>query len=135
MVLSLLRILPEEFARGLACLVGWLLSEVLRSRRRIMEQNLEIAFGDTLSQEETMHICQQAWINLILTGVEVLRCPRHQDRYLDMLTVEGEDHLSESLSTGRGVVFIAPHTGNWEVAGAYLAKRAPFAVRIVSMFR
>lgn len=123
-----LQILPEEFARGLACLVGWFLSEILRSRRRIIEQNLQIAFGDRLTHEEVVHIRQQSWINLILTGMEMLRFPRHKERYLDMLSVVGFDEIATSLSAGHGVIFVSAHMGNWEIAASYLAQQAPFAV-------
>ena len=126
--LRLLWILPEEFIRGLACLIGWALSGLLRSRRRIMEENLRIAFGPDLERDRMIHICQQAWMNIVLTVMEALRFPKWGERYLAEIHVEGIEHAERSVSAGRGVVAVVPHLGNWEIAGAWCARRFPFAV-------
>lgn len=36
-------------------------------------------------------------------------------------SVEGREHLEQSIASGRGVVLTLPHSGNWDVAGAWLA--------------
>lgn len=36
---------------------------------------------------------------------------------------EGIDHLDESLATGRGVVVVLPHSGNWDMAGLWFVRR------------
>jgi len=41
---------------------------------------------------------------------------------LDSLTVVGSDHLLEPLSRGAGVLAIAPHSGNWDLTGAFAAR-------------
>lgn len=38
-------------------------------------------------------------------------------------SVEGEHFLQESLASGRGVVLTLPHSGNWDLAGWYLAQQ------------
>lgn len=126
--LRLLWILPESLVRGLACLIGWALSGFLSSRRRIMEENIRIAFGPKVDHDEMVHICQQAWINVVLTAVEVLRFPRWGERYMAETAIEGIEHIERSVSVGRGVIFVAPHLGNWEIGGACLARLFPFAV-------
>ena len=35
---------------------------------------------------------------------------------------EGEENIVEPLASGRGVVLALPHSGNWDQAGAWLAK-------------
>ncbi len=35
-------------------------------------------------------------------------------------TVEGEDLLRQALSSGKGLIVLGPHIGNWELAGRYL---------------
>ncbi|MFH1742189.1 MAG: lysophospholipid acyltransferase family protein [bacterium] len=128
LILRLIWILPEDFMRGLACLIGWALAGLLRSRRRIMEENLRIAFGTDLNHDRMIHICQQAWMNLILTAMEVLRFPRWGERYLAEIHAEGVEHAERSVSAGRGMVAVVPHLGNWEIGGAWFARRFPFAV-------
>lgn len=34
----------------------------------------------------------------------------------------GREHLDEALARGRGVVFVLPHSGNWDMAGVWLVQ-------------
>src|SRR6185295_16202759 len=48
------------------------------------------------------------------------------------LTVEGEEHWREAMSSGRGVVLMSAHIGSWEIAprfGASVEKRRIHVVR------
>ncbi len=36
--------------------------------------------------------------------------------------VVGQDHVDAALAAGRGVVMALPHSGNWDIAGAWLAQ-------------
>ena len=38
------------------------------------------------------------------------------------IVVEGLEHLEAALSRGRGVVFVLPHSGNWDMAGTWLVQ-------------
>lgn len=38
-------------------------------------------------------------------------------------TLEGVEHLNSALAAGRGVVVVLPHTGNWDMAGLWFARR------------
>jgi Kdo2-lipid IVA lauroyltransferase/acyltransferase len=42
--------------------------------------------------------------------------------------VQGEPHLNQALSQGRGVILAVPHYGNWELLIAYMAARGPFSL-------
>lgn len=35
----------------------------------------------------------------------------------------GKDHLEASINSGKGVVLVLPHTGNWDMAGMFLTSR------------
>ncbi|GGY79112.1 lysophospholipid acyltransferase family protein [Marinobacter zhanjiangensis] len=41
--------------------------------------------------------------------------------------VEGLDLIDEALASGRGVVLLAPHLGNWELVGVYFSSRYQMA--------
>jgi phosphatidylinositol dimannoside acyltransferase len=36
--------------------------------------------------------------------------------------MEGREHLDRALAVGRGVVVVLPHSGNWDMAGLWLAR-------------
>ena len=37
---------------------------------------------------------------------------------LDRIAVEGLDHVKAAQASGRGMIYVLPHIGNWEVAGS-----------------
>ncbi|MGQ0776689.1 MAG: phosphatidylinositol mannoside acyltransferase [Pseudonocardiales bacterium] len=42
--------------------------------------------------------------------------------------MEGVEHLNAALATGRGVVAVLPHSGNWDIAGLWFVRRhGPFS--------
>jgi lauroyl/myristoyl acyltransferase len=48
------------------------------------------------------------------------------DRFDD--PAEGVDHLDEALASGRGVVVVLPHSGNWDMAGLWFVRHhGPFS--------
>lgn len=38
------------------------------------------------------------------------------------IAVQGREHLDAALARGRGVVFVLPHSGNWDMAGTWLVQ-------------
>ncbi|MBV8160397.1 MAG: phosphatidylinositol mannoside acyltransferase [Acidimicrobiia bacterium] len=38
---------------------------------------------------------------------------------------EGVEHVHDAREKGNGVIIAMPHTGNWDLAGAWLARRVP----------
>ncbi|MCP5162594.1 MAG: lysophospholipid acyltransferase family protein [Hahellaceae bacterium] len=50
------------------------------------------------------------------------------DKSLDLVVdVEGEHFLQQAQAEGRGVLFLGPHLGNWELTGLYLSTRFKMA--------
>lgn len=37
--------------------------------------------------------------------------------------IEGKENLENAINSGKGVILVLPHTGNWDMAGMYLANR------------
>ena len=38
---------------------------------------------------------------------------------IEHMTIDGLDHLDESLARGRGAIMAVPHMGSWDMAGSY----------------
>jgi KDO2-lipid IV(A) lauroyltransferase len=43
----------------------------------------------------------------------------------ESIVFEGVEHVHEARDKGNGVLIVMPHTGNWDLAGAWLAQRVP----------
>lgn len=39
-------------------------------------------------------------------------------------SVAGQEHLDKSMASGHGVILVLPHSGNWDMAGVWLAHHA-----------
>ncbi len=100
----------------LADLCGLLLYEVLRARRRVTEENLQRAFGDSFPPTKLRAIARRAYQNAVLTFFECL-----QSRYYGPLSLclfkngQGLEHLEKAR--GSAAVFVTAHSGNWELFG------------------
>src|SRR5262249_58284698 len=66
--------------------------------------------------------------------MEVFRLPViTRERILaDTVSDGGEQAALAQLAAGRGIIFALPHTGNWEVAGAWIIARGAGGVTTVA---
>ncbi|HUU61922.1 MAG TPA: hypothetical protein VMX37_06010, partial [Acidimicrobiia bacterium] len=128
--LPLLRWLQGFLPRSLALLLGRLLGRVAwyadGTLRRTSLENLERAFGERIDRGRRVSIGRSALINLAAGAVDLLRLPRLDADELAALVPEGNetlDRITRAVRSGRGIILLAPHLGNWELLPAYLASR------------
>ncbi len=122
------QVLPKKFAMFLATGIGRLLYLTLKKRREIAHNNLQIAFGNDLSDEERQKICKASFVNFSKTVIEFLRFTKlNPENIWDEVTVEGSEHIDAALAEEKGVIVFLPHFGNWEllslVYGALIPNR------------
>ena len=122
-VAALARLLPERVAQGAGALLGSVAGSVLRIRRGTVDENLLRAFPEWTGPERAAvaratyrHLGREAMVLLRLGAMRT-------DEIRDRTEIVGEAVLGEALERGRGVVLLAGHLGNWELAGAALAAR------------
>lgn len=96
--------------------LGDLMSRVVRSRRRQVLANLELAYGETLSTQARHRIMHQVFQMFGQTFMETLMLPSMVSRGLeDYFQIEGLENLTESLRPDRGAIGFTAHFGNWEL--------------------
>jgi KDO2-lipid IV(A) lauroyltransferase len=111
-----LNILPLEFALWIGRCLGDLAYGIVRDRRRVALQNLQIAFGREKSPRELDEIARKNFSNLGMNLIEFLRMPRlGLDYYHRYGRVEGWEHVDQAMKDGRGVIALTFHFGNWEM--------------------
>ncbi len=118
---AVLRSLPEATAMRTGEGMGRAANKLWRSRHRIIMRNLEIAFGDDLSEHERNRLSGDVFGNLGKMLAEVSRFPRlDKERILRRVDSEGEGTFQEALDHGKGAILTGSHFGNWELMGAYI---------------
>ncbi|HEY3260693.1 MAG TPA: phosphatidylinositol mannoside acyltransferase [Pseudonocardiaceae bacterium] len=50
-------------------------------------------------------------------------------------SIEGQEHIEAALDAGRGMIVALPHSGNWDVAGMWLAGRLGSFATVVERLR
>jgi KDO2-lipid IV(A) lauroyltransferase len=86
-------------------------------RDPVVQQNLNLAYpNDPEKREEIRRASYWHFGNLILEIFMVLGpLRRFVLKYVDL---SGTEHLEAAKKRGKGVIFLASHTGNWEVMAA-----------------
>jgi lauroyl/myristoyl acyltransferase/mitochondrial fission protein ELM1 len=117
-VAFLVRLLPAGIALSLGKLIGRLGYSLSSSKRKwIAYNNLRIAFCETKSDQEIRRILQQCYQHYGQSIIEFLRLPLLvKTGYEKTVSLEGKEHIDDAINRGRGVIFLAIHSGNWELS-------------------
>jgi KDO2-lipid IV(A) lauroyltransferase len=92
---------------------------------QVLEGNLLRVLGPGTSGKELRAASRAGMRSYGRYWMEVFRLPTmSKERILRDMGVNDEtDQALNDVAAGRGVIFALPHTGNWEVAGAYVVAR------------
>ncbi len=130
--LALTRVLTVGQLRRLGDALGSIAYVLMIGRRRCMAENLEQAFGDSMSCEARREIAIASVRNLARTCLEFLKMRWLSGEQIEQLMeLEGADHLAAALSRGRGAILLTAHYGNWELAAASIV-RAGFPLNVIA---
>lgn len=105
--------------------VGWLLHRVVRFRRAIVMNHVQVAYGCRYSADELADLVSRIYRHLGLLLIELLRLPRISGAEVARKVIfHGEEHLIQARQKGKGVIVLTGHIGNWELAGAAYARNS-----------
>jgi KDO2-lipid IV(A) lauroyltransferase len=91
-------------------------------RNRIIQANLDFAFGNDLTPNEKKEVERYCYRNLALNLLQVMENKRNTAEDLEkQVTFENREIVDLYLSQNRPVIFISAHHGNWEIGAASLA--------------
>lgn len=104
-------------AHGLAWFVHRVLPRTL-TRYGVASENIRRALGHTLSDAEVDHIVYGMWRHLFRMVAEIIQLPRRLrlDSVPDVIEFRHRSESVRALSTGRPVILLSGHYGNWEMA-------------------
>jgi len=128
MLLALVRLfatLPLPLAQTLGRLVGRLLYACpTKYRRRLRANAAQAGYPDgAFARRAAGEI-----------GAMILELPKvwfRNDECMERVVCDDDHVVAQALSEGRGILFLTPHLGNFDVVARYLARQTPLTV----MFR
>ncbi|GAB4167541.1 MAG: lauroyl acyltransferase [Wenzhouxiangellaceae bacterium] len=146
-LIVLLSWLPLGAVRALAGLCGHLLARVPGRRRERILAHLSIAFPE-LDQTARRRLMVQSLVHLCATGLECALLWRRSRAWVEarIVAVHGQALFDEAAASGRGLLLVGGHLGQWELAilfGSlrlptgflYKAPRSAAADRLLSRYR
>lgn len=121
-----LYVLGFKGIRAIAVGLGVLAFDILRIRRKVILENLNIAFGNTKTKEEKIKIGRASVISFLTTMLEFLPAtrlfPKMQVTYQDM------HRATDLLSRNQGLYAMCIHMSNWEFLCHICSNITPISV-------
>lgn len=119
-------ILPLPLMRLLARFLSWAAWWLPNESRRVTCINLARCYPDKTTAERKK-MARESLYHTILTALEIPRVWQQPvEKTLNEIgVVEGQTLIDQARDKGKGVMVIAPHLGNWEYLGSYLACHYP----------
>jgi len=90
------------------------------NRYHVAYENLKIAFGDDLSEGQIDRTIFAMWLHLFRMVTEIVHLPRklRLENCSDYVQFRNREHSVKALCSGRPVLMLSGHFGNWEMATA-----------------
>jgi KDO2-lipid IV(A) lauroyltransferase len=122
LLICLVQIVSYERARRLAGLLGRLAFRLDRKHRARAEENLINAYGDTLTARQREDLVRQVYVHFCTLVVEMVHLTRrtHPTNWKKFAELVGAERTVTALISGRPLLVVTGHFGNWEVAGLIL---------------
>ncbi|HEX2034949.1 MAG TPA: lysophospholipid acyltransferase family protein [Chloroflexota bacterium] len=121
--------LPRRARFILATGLGELLYWLLHQKRANVLDNMARVLGPQAPPETVRLVAKRSFRNFAKYLSEFVHLPRWSAPDLEHLidSVSGWHHVADALKDGKGVIFVSPHFGNWDVAGWYFGRRHAFS--------
>lgn len=118
--------IPLGLNQALGRFIGRLLWWFPNSNKQVTLQNISITFPD-LSITEQRALAKQSLLQLGMMVLELGPAWRWSKEKLSPLIkeIEGKEFLEEAVAQNKGIMFLSPHIGAWEVLAIYLSMHYP----------
>ncbi|MBX5456340.1 MAG: lysophospholipid acyltransferase family protein [Thermogemmatispora sp.] len=125
---------PRPLRHAIGATVGTASYLAWRSKRRVTQRNMAQVLGRPPSDRTVRRLARASWSNygryasdfLSFAHLDIEAIER-QGRDLTRGASSWREYLQQALQPGRGVILTTAHFGNWDLAGAIIAREVPFS--------
>lgn len=121
-LILLIRAMPLKLMLGLAWGIGFAGYYIAPFRKKVVMENLRMAFGDEKSEKELRRIARDCYVNFSLMAMEFIMMPSiRPERVRELICeLEGEEYYDEIRRRPEAdCLVITGHIDNWEIIGSY----------------
>lgn len=116
-------VMPVWMQRAMGWAFAVLLTRILPrrlTRYDVAFDNIRQSFGDQYSDDEIDGIIFRMWQHLVRLVIEVVQFPRHMklENIFDIVEFRNKNAVVKALCSGRPVIMLGGHFGNWETSVA-----------------
>jgi KDO2-lipid IV(A) lauroyltransferase len=118
----ILQALSFETACRFAGFLAWVIYKVDKRHRQVAIENLQKAFPGQYNDAQIDVMVRGVYEHFCTVLIEIIHMPRryHLHNYKQSAVVHEPERLADAYLTGRPVLFVTAHFGNWEMAGYHL---------------
>lgn len=129
LLLTAFALLPLPVVHGLGKLLGWLGSALSLQHARISAENLQSSGiypkPDEFKKATRRSIGESG--KALLESLAIwLRSDKRQTALVK--SFDGWQHIDQAFARGKGIIFLSPHIGCFEITSLYVADRFPITV-------
>jgi lauroyl/myristoyl acyltransferase len=118
------RSMPGPMASSAARAAGMTFAGAMRGRRAMVARHLRRVHGQQLDGIALQREVQRSFDAYARYWMELFRLPSMTPEEIDArMSYEGLGHLDEAVAAGKGAILVAPHLGNYDFGGVWLAQR------------
>lgn len=121
---GIVNMVPYRLAMAGASGIAKVACRVFHFKRARTLERLHQVFPEK-SEAECLEIAEKSLANVLQTGVEMIRAPGLDRKWMDAHVCDGalyKDRLQKYIDEGKGAVIMVPHCGNWYMAAWSMAK-------------
>ena len=125
------RLVPPAKIHRVGMALGRAFYPIFASRRRVAVRNLQNAYPETPAAE-LQHIALRSFQHMSAAFVELLALGGYsKDDVRRLIRIENPGLLNDIHASGKGIVFLTAHYGNWELAAQAVVLASPVPTSII----
>jgi KDO2-lipid IV(A) lauroyltransferase len=118
----LIQALSLQAACSFAAALAWVAYRIDRRHREVAIDNLKVSFPEKYTAQEREDLARQVYQHFCRLLIEIIQLPRklHLNNWCRYVRIRQSALLVDSLLSGRPLLLVTAHFGNWEMGGYVL---------------